>query len=546
MSDKGDIAVPPADLLATLMQRPDLADEVANRILEDPTAESWLPAVPSPLIHRLISEVGMGDAGELMELCAPEQVRDLLDMEIWQGDRIKPEEALDWIQFLSTLSDRAATRHIHGLDVELLGWLLLKWCHIHLIDDGNFPEEPAGEVWTSPDNWFAVEVLARNKAQTDQVTTLLNHMYEEDPDDTRRLLQNLIWELPTELEEWSYRWRTGRLADLGFADPQASLLIYTYLSPGAITLDEGTADRPVQAVEASAERTGGALTALVDDARRSFWSRATDAINDPQERERISLALMTVANWALAADRISPADREAAGRSLEDLHLRLSLGLEHLCGGDLGLASVALANVALMRLARVGHSLALDLRRDLLALQREGKLGAAPGSAARLDPPLRAQVEGLLRLRPRFLETKTGAHRAFQAMEELVLARTWIDQAHALVSLMDQLGLPQPYPVHTTLGSIFRTRVINAVMGHQDGPLDVERLAGFMAAHLVNGELDAATEDEAVKLANSVGGSPVLVEVLMAPLAEELGPISPDDLDLRFIQSIWSEAPGGL
>jgi hypothetical protein len=532
MSDKGDITVPPADLLAALMQRPELADEVANRIIEDPTAASWLPAVPSQLVHRLLCEVGMGDAGELMELCAPAQVREVLDLELWQGDRVKGEEALDWIHFLSTLSDEVAMRHIRGLDIELLGWLLLRWCRIYLLDDGNFPEEPEWEVWSSPDNWYAVEVLTDNKAQVDQVTGLLDRLYREDPDDARRLLQNLLWELPSELEEYSYRWRTGRLEDLGFANPQESLLIYAYLAPGKVTLDESTADRPIRGQDEPADRTGGALTILVDDAGRSFWSRAAAGISDAEERERISIALMSVANFAMAADRIPPADTDAAGRSMEDLHLRLSLGLEHLCNGDLDLAGVALANVALMRLARLGHSLTLDLRRELLGLQREGKLGSGLGDASRLDAPLAAQVEGLLRLRPRFLETDTATHRAFRGRDELALARTWVKQAEAMAELGDELGLPEPYPDGVTIGAIFRAFVVRG----EPGPVDKETLAAWMSEHLVDGKASEASQLKAEELA----GGPLGRE-LLAALEEELGGVAPGDLDLRFVQGIWAE-----
>ena len=530
MSDKDDIAVPPADLLATLIQRPDEADEVANRIIGDPAAVQWMPAVPSPLVHRLICEVGMGDAGELLELCSPEQVREVLDLEIWQVDRIKGSEALDWIHFLSTLSHEVAMRHIRGLDVELLGWLLLRWCRIYLVEDGNFPDEPEGVGWTSPDNWFVAEILAHNQGQSDQIIDLLNRLYSDDPNEARRLLQNLLWELPTELEEWSYRWRSGRLEDLGFADPQASLLIYTYLDPGAVTLEERTEDRGLRADNEPVQHTGGALTVLRDDPGESFWTRATTAMPDGEERERISRALLTLANFALAADRVPPADTEAAGRSMADLHHRLSLGLEHLCRGDVALASAALGNIALMRLARVGHSLALDLRRDLLGLQREGKLGHGPGSAARLDAPLRRQISGLLRPRPRFLDPETGAHRAFRTLEELAAARTWIQQARALVALGDHIGLPDPYPADLTIGGIFRARVI----GGEPGPVGKEKLSAWMKANLVGGKVSTEALEKAGELGGEIG------QGLMAAVAEELGAVDPADLDLRFVEGVWT------
>lgn len=521
--------------LGALLHRPQDADDIANDILEDPTAAQWLPEVPSPLLHRLICEIGMGDAPELMELISGDQVREVLDLELWQGDRLKLDEALDWVHFLSDLSDEVAMRHIHALDIELLGFLLISWGRIYLVDDGNVPDEPEGALWSSPDNWFVVEVLTRSKAQGDQVNTLLDKLYIEEPEETRTLLQNLLWELPTELEEWSYRWRTARLEDLGFADPQRSLVMYTYLKPTSVVAAEGTADFPLRA---DTEPVGAAPDALVlaPGEADSFWSRAVAALPGEAERERISTALLSLANHALAADRISHDDSESARGSLDDLHWRLSLGLEHLCGGDLALSAPALASVALMRLARVGHSLGLDLHRALLAPQREGKLGPRPGKASRFDPPFRPPIEALLRPRPRFFDAELGEARAFQTLADLAEARAWIDRAAAEVALMDRLGLPDPMPEDASLGDIFRTRLINAALSRPDGPLDVEALAAFLSEHLAEGKL---SEQVRTLAAESAGEDAAIVVPWLATLEQDLGPLDPKDLDPRFIDGVW-------
>ncbi len=521
--------------IAGLVHRPQDAYEIANQILEDPAAAKWMPEVPSPLLHRLICEVGMGDAGELIELASADQVREVLDLELWQGDRLKLEESLDWIHFLSTLSDDVAMRHIHALDIELLGCLLLRWSRLYLLEDGNLPEEPEGAVWTSPDNWYAVEVLAHSKAQVDQVNTLLDKLYQEEPEDTRRLLQNLLWELPTELEEWSLRWRNNRLEDLGFADPHHSLILYTYLDPASVSPSERTAD---MALKADADPVGTAPDALTlsPGGDGSFWTRAVTALDDASERDRIAEALLSLGNRALAADRVSPDDTEAARHSLDDLRWRLSLGLEYVCGGDVARGPAALAGIALMRLARLGHSMGLDLHRALLPLQREGKLGARLGAANRLDPPLRQQVEALLRLRPRYFDAASGEARAIRTLEELGLARAWVERVGEEVAFMDQRGLPDPYPAGVTLGDLFRTRVINAALGRADQPLSLEALGQFIGDHLGGGELSAAARSQAEALAPER-------EALIAPwlerLQEVLGPLSPGDLDPRFIEGAW-------
>ena len=50
------------------------------------------------------------------------------------------------------------------------------------------------------------------------------------------LLENAIsrGELPSGLQEMAHRWRSGRMADLGFADPWEALEVYRELDPAAI------------------------------------------------------------------------------------------------------------------------------------------------------------------------------------------------------------------------------------------------------------------------------------------------------------------------
>ncbi len=391
-----------------------------------------------------------------------------------------------------------------------------------------------------------MEVLAHSQAQVDQMNDLLDKLYREEQEETRQLLQNLIWEMPSELEEWSYRWRGARLEDLGFADPQESLLIYAYLDPGSVTPDERTADQSLKSDAEPVGRISGALTVQGPASDGSFWSRATVALEDEAERERISQALLSLANRALAADRVSPGDTEAVQASLNDLHWRLSIGLEQICKGDLSRSGAALSGIALIRLARVGHSLGLDLHRALLPLQRAGKLGPRPGNAARLDPPLRHQVEALLRPRPRFLDDKTGQTRAFRGLSDLKESRRWVQAAEASVLIMDRLSLPDPFPADASLGDIFRTRLVNLMLDRDDGPLDRDALGRFIDRHISGHKLDNDARLAAAALAERGGVTPSFVDGWLQVLESSLGPLDRVELDLRFIDGLWllGDQPG--
>ena len=511
--------------------------ELVNAILEDPTAPEKLPGVPSVWLHRLVCEVGMADTSELLEMATPEQVREVMDLELWQGDRLDRDEALDWMHFLTTLSTPAAIRHLRGLDVELLGLVLRHHVRIYLVEEETVPDEPEGALYPTPDGWFVLEILAENEVDVAKVIRLVDTFYRDDHEDIRRLLQNLMWEITTELEEWSLRWRNNRLMDLGFADPSEAMELYAYLDPASVLVDEQTADEPLRG---DPEPTGETpLAALMLSGEDSFLDRCLALIaQDPAEERRLGAAMVTLCNRCLAADRVEPSDREGAKQSLEQLNWRLSLGLEHLCGGREERGPAVLASVALVRVARLGHSLTLDLRRALLPHMREGRLGRAPGQVDLLDPPLAQRVAALVLLRPRLWSVLNETGSPFCTMADLDTARQWLDELERTLLLAERISLSVPMPEEVTYGDLVRTLVINTLLQRQ-GPVDRPALARFLTDHVQNERLGPQVLEAALSLLQPADRGRPIVEAWTRGLEDSVGRLDPGDLDLRFVDGLW-------
>ena len=507
-------------------------------LLDDPLAPAKVAEAPGTWLHRLVCEVGLADSTELLEMATAEQVREVLDLELWQGDRLKQDDALDWFSFLSTLSEEAAGRHLRGLDVELRGFVLLSMLRIYLVEEETTPDEPQGVVWPTPDGWYHLEIMPRDEGDVDKVLALLDQMYRDDADATRRLLLNLMWELPAELEDWSLRWRNARLQDLGFADPVEALALYTYLDPASVEPAERTADRPLSH---DPEPAGKLALAEVSSTTESFLSAAlaAAAAADPAEEQRLAQAMMTLGNRALAADHVELADMELARRSLKDLHWRTSLGLEHLCQGEVDRAPGVLSSVALLRVARVGHSLALDLRRAVLPHQRRGRLGrSARAGVDLLDPPLCHHVQAMLLPYPRRWDEESQQRCAFHTAAELEQAWSVVQQLEQTLELLDRVQLRVELPEQVTHGDLVRTLVLNKLLG-REGPVDAAALAGFIGAHVQRGALGPAVLRCALDLLQPAPASRHIVEGWIHGLEQSVAPLDADDLDLRFVDGLW-------
>jgi hypothetical protein len=202
-------------------------------------------------------------------------------------------------------------------------------------------------------------------------------------------------------------------------------------------------------------------------------------------------------------------------------------------------APAVLANVALLRIARLGFSLTLDLRRRIAGAIRLGRFGREPRTADLLDPPLQHQISFLSTPRPQFFVADLGRPRAFHTVAELTLAGRWIDKAFATLELVEGLVVAPDLAGHGTWGDIFRTMVVNGLLRRR-GPLDRDSLAGFLRQFTADGRL---TEEvaQAAKKVLPASATPVdheVVEEWTEGLERSVARLRPDDLDLRFVDGL--------
>lgn len=509
-------------------------------LLQQPGAVAQL----TPLeLHQLTRRAGPLDSLPLLELARPEQVRDVVDLQIWRdAENADLPLLLDWLAALTQLSDGAFQRHYRALDVELIALLLVRHTRVILLQEDDPPGEPEGRFLATPDGWFVLDLLGENEAQNDQLAALIEAMYQEDADDARRLLHNVIAELPTELEQTAARWRRGRMEDLGFSDPGEALRIYAYLDPAQVSVEhDGTADQPLRADPEPAGRAEVATVIPPDPA--CFWNRALAELDDPDERARLGNALVALSNLNLAADRVDPADLERVGRTLEHLRGRLSLGLEQLCDGEPSRAPAALRQVALMRVARLGHSLVLQQQRRLLPLLRAAQPAQGSDPIGLLDARWHEAIAALLATPA--LHAPVGApRRPFAARGEVATLAAAIDELAVAFRLVPLALRPTPLPPVATLGSLFTTAAVNHALG-REGALDRAALHALRDRLTATSAPDAALfaaarAVAATRLAEDPSPTALaLIDDWLTALHRELSTLTDLAVDPRFVKRVW-------
>lgn len=342
-----------------------------DALIERDDAAEAVAALPSGAVHELITDVGLADAGPLLALATPEQVQGCLDLEVWDRDRIDLAQARPWMAALLELGFEKVGAVWAGLDAEWRALYLQGHTVIYDLTGGEDPdhdidyvEDPdAPPVWFTPDGAFAIRLLG-GEDHARLTMALVDDLYRADMALARHTILAARSEPTAELEEQSYRWRSGRLADDGYVDFHEALALFAPL-----TIEQYGAE--AVAPTAPLDETAPPLPRVVTEQllRRSFLAQCWDrAAEDHDVAERLQQALVNVTNQVLAAARVRPGDGTALSAAADYATATISLGLESVSRGDVVRGGALLAAASLQRLHRVGFTATQRLARVAASL----------------------------------------------------------------------------------------------------------------------------------------------------------------------------------
>jgi hypothetical protein len=500
-------------------------------------------------VFELVHEVGFEDAQPLIELATPQQIRGCFDLDAWNKDQLEVPSLKPWLIALAEAGFEKTGQVWGALDSELRALILQRQVIVYDTTQNEGPEEDNDEpIMPTPDRFFLLEL--KGDQETQRITqTLVEDLYRADPDLARHTIMSARSEPPAELEEMSYRWRSARLADLGYVDFYEALDLFRPLPPDQVSIGEGTQDRP-----AADEDTSQLPLAVAEEVvGRSFLARAMGMIDNNVEAERIEAALLVLVNKVLAAGRAKPGQPEVVRRGALYATSTLSLGLEVVARGDLERGKQALASVGLARLFRVGYTVTHKLSKLATAL--------APRSVT-AGPPARDLVAALCSPRPLFArvadEPPVQGMRPFESQADLRRAGEILTGLTIRIALVEGLGVniiamsqaPEPRP---ELDDHIRTSLARAITGGEltgdalsQAELAKLRTLGFSGGKLIEaarnaGQLAIKERLGAAQLAASGTILARLVDGWLDDIERILGTLTDAEVDPRFVEGLLVE-----
>jgi hypothetical protein len=307
--------------------------------------ENVVPLLPDAEVCITARATAMSEGAWLLEMASAEQRQACFDLDCWNEMEFLPERAVEWLDGLVEAGRQTVASAVEQVDLELWILTLREVTGIAVLNKEDEP--PPGAV--SIDG--VVYWLPRDPNVASRVLEIAHAAFEHAPSHYWRIVYALLFESPSECEEYAYRWRVGRLADLGFPERGDAMRVYRPLEPEAAPVwGDASQVGALVGAEALPKRLEGTL--LGDALSRLPAQRATDVL----------YYVLAVANALAIADRLRLSEAESVPRALEKAVRGIELGLRELAKRRELPVEEILDRTLSMDLFRIGATLDAALR----------------------------------------------------------------------------------------------------------------------------------------------------------------------------------------
>jgi hypothetical protein len=256
---------------------------------------------------------GMSEASWLLEMATSDQIRACFDLDCWEGWELSCARVAEWLDALAEEDSETLVRAIDCVDPEIFVLAIRSMAEVAVLSKEETP----------PEGWMTIDGVVYFGVHEGVDPALLKKLtmvaFRERQPRYWQLVYGVLFDSDTECEEYAFRWRTARLADLGFPKMDQAMRVY----------------RPLRVEEAPAWDAGVPSTALVPVHRLPRQVSGTllgEALSKlpPQRAADVLGYVLAVANSVAVADKLPLSETESIPKSVEKAVRGIDRGLREL------------------------------------------------------------------------------------------------------------------------------------------------------------------------------------------------------------------------
>jgi len=467
-----------------------------DKILTTPQPAALVHSFKEEDLYLLLQDIGPEDALPLLMLASDKQWEYILDLEVWEKDRLSSAALTHWLGLLFKADQTRMLKWCLAHKQDLLTYYLFKNLEVRIRETDQMPSDFGPDFFTEDDTFY----VRIREPSPDQVTgqtareqrhaflsEFIRHLSRYD----HVVFQNLLIEsaaiLPAETEEEAYRLRNVRLAEKGFLPFDEAVGVY---QPLKITEFEAGPPKHLADLKDAAMQAPGPLypaRLLPSDNR---FTDALQLIDMETVLPQIQSEFAGLCNQVIAADRRKVTGKDDLGQVVRKVCAFVNLGLTRLSQAkdlnDVGHWATLIKRFPLIRFFRLGYGMVLELKWQAEKWHKRSWFTTQGLPLSFWDEKWMGVLGGVLLKKPLYFDDyRTGQlYRDFATLEEIQATEQALAQMMAFDSLLDLMALkPGPLANHQFINykNLLLTHWARHYLGLSTAPaaLSVEELKRF-------------------------------------------------------------------
>jgi hypothetical protein len=513
----------------------------ARAIIDSDYTREILEQLSPQETYMIIKESWGTDSQILLPYVPPETVCHCIDMDCWEGDTLTVGSILDWLWEIYNSSLETLQEVLQTMDLDII--ILLYQSYIDVVQVVPTDETIADlldEGYESFDDIYYF-MFQEEDEKTQLLKDMLSLIFTHFQNVYYSIMEGVMWELRSSMEESIYERRSLRLMEMGFPPPDEAMSIYQRVQSKKL-LGTGINKSKVPILDRNLELLPAIYLEHLAENTSLVASSMSEA--SPEERQRFTFEMIYLANKVVMADYRPLNEVDTLKSSIEKASSVTSLGLAVAMREQGRTAPEVIAAMNAETLFSLGFNMIVEQKSRL-------KQVLAGIDASMIPDRLGGFVEGLMKKRPLYKDED------FSRIEQLEEVTRNIDRIMAMIDIMERLGWENGLDVleGTNTGAdidmeavILTSLAINSLTGENAfRPLSHQELGSFvkLATRLDASGMRTLVPELEPNLAGFLKGiEPTQDEALMEDIAgllgerfeEEISGIrNMEDLDPRFI-----------
>ncbi|WP_020590134.1 DUF6178 family protein [Desulfobacter curvatus] len=324
-----------------------------DMILEAPSPATLIQSFPDQDLYYLMHKIGVHDFIPVLAQAASSQWEYILDVEVWDDDRLNPHMMTQVFSLLFKADPQRLLRWAIMEKPDFVEYYLSQKMHVVIREHDELPPEDFDDYITLDDKFYFRFPDRQSGTDEDSEGELLPQDAPRDdglPDDAPELIEQMLKTLaamdlsvlhgllletssllPAEAEEEQFRQKNLRLAEKGFLPAHEAVGIYQPVAGKNLTLRPAITNEP-RAFDPDIPMPPMYFTQFLNG--DSLFSKALEQLNRQGGIPGLDSELAALINKVISADRIKIRNRESIEKPLEKAVSTLSLGLEVLMEGS--------------------------------------------------------------------------------------------------------------------------------------------------------------------------------------------------------------------